>query len=320
MPGRSEIRRRSSSAARKCSSAAVSAPVARSTCPRRDSVSARPRSSPSCSRTDSAERCRSSERSGAPIRKWMRPTSSSAAATPGPSPATSNSLCASSRWAQRARVLAERAQQAADPAVRRPALGRQVEAPGEPQHLLKQPHRLARAPEARRHVAGRIERVHLGDGVVELEQANPGQVERVRPVEQQVVARQGRRRDVAVRRAPRVARLFVEARQRLEALLALRRPAPPRLSSHCAANALRRRAELGGSVGLQQPALDRLRERPGRLLGDRGLGNRWTNPRSRRLSRICSISVMVGSGANTAASSGGEAASRPSATTPPVQN
>jgi hypothetical protein len=101
---------------------------------------------------------------------------------------------------------AQRAVQAPEAAVRRAALRRQVEAPGEAQHVGEVPDGLARAPEARRDVAHGVEGVHLGDRVVELEEAQGGQVEHVRPVEQEPRPRVVGRRDVAVGGASRVAR------------------------------------------------------------------------------------------------------------------
>ena len=211
---------------------------------------------------------------------------------------------------ERARVLPQRAEQPADPSVRRAPLGRQVEPPGQPQHLLKKPDRLARPAEPRRHVARRVERVHLGHGVVEVEVSDPGQVERVRPIEQQVVAGQPRRHDVAVGRAAPVARLFVEPRQRLQPLLArvaaaalqpLRRErlAPP-ASSEAASASSRRRSSVwqnvqaissgidGRLVPLEEPALpqalqDLLDLGDGRIGGEhrRLVGGRGREPPER---------------------------------------
>ncbi len=176
-------RRRSSSAARKCSPAAASAPVGAA--PDRGATA-----SASARGRRPAARARRAPPGAARANAPARPSGTACARcrpAPPPRPASRpppRTASGPARGGTAPGVLAQRAQQAADAPVRRAALGRQVQPPGQPQHLLEQAHRLARAAQASRHVAGRVERVHLGDGVVDLEQLDRRQIQRVRPVQQ----------------------------------------------------------------------------------------------------------------------------------------
>ena len=95
---------------------------------------------------------------------------------------------------QRRGVLAEQAVQPPQAVVRRPALRRQVQPPGQAQELLEMADRLARAAEPRREIAGHVQGVELGDGIVLAEQLDRAQVQPVRVLQRQPRARAARPR------------------------------------------------------------------------------------------------------------------------------
>jgi hypothetical protein len=152
-----------------------------------------------------------------PVRNCTRPMSSRVAASPGRSPGQIEQLVGQREVLQRLAVLAQRAVQAPDAGVGRPALGREIHAPGHPQHLAEVRERLVGAAEPRRHVAQAVVGLELQLRVVLVEQAQAAQVQARGPLVAQPLARVVAAGDEAGPGAARVAALLEQVADQLEA-------------------------------------------------------------------------------------------------------
>ena len=161
---------------------------------------------------------------------------------------------------QRPAEVAQRPVQPADAGVGRPALARQVQPPGDAQHLAEVGQRLVGLAQADADVAQLVVGVHLADGVVDVQQLHPAQVQAARALVAQPAQGRVAGGQEALARPADVPALLVEVAQQLQPFAG--RGGRMRPSSHWAAKRRRRRHELGIQRAQQQIALQLVAERP----------------------------------------------------------